>query len=102
MAGRKAWPVGQCRVCLGWGEKPQYADCVACSSWRQQHPEQAPCRRCEHVSHLNTDGLCRLCLQVIRTFDAGWITHRAAGRPCQLALILPGVRLPRSHRLTAR
>lgn len=89
--------MGQCRVCLGWGEKPQYADCVACSSWRQLHPEQALCRRCGHVSHLNTDGLCRLCLQVIRTFDAGWIADRAARRPCQLALILPGVRLPRSQ-----
>ncbi|MGW6978847.1 site-specific integrase [Streptomyces sp. NPDC054932] len=22
MARRKAWPVGQCRVCLSWGEKP--------------------------------------------------------------------------------
>jgi hypothetical protein len=97
MAQRKAWPIGQCRVCLGWGEKPQYADCVACSSWRQLHPEHAPCRRCGHVSHLNTDGLCRLCLQVIRTFDAEWIATPVAGQPCQLALILPGVRPPRSQ-----
>lgn len=97
MARRKAWPVGQCRVCLGWGEKPQYADCVACSSWRQLHPEQATCRRCGHLSHLNTDGLCRLCLQVIRTFDAEWIAAPVAGQPCQLALILPGVRPPRSQ-----
>ncbi|MER6416744.1 hypothetical protein [Streptomyces humidus] len=99
MARRKAWPVGQCRVCLGWGEKPQYADCVACSSWRHLHPEQAPCRRCGHASHLNTDGLCRLCLQVIRTSDAEWITSPVAGQSCQLALILPGVRLPRSQPL---
>lgn len=97
MARRKAWPVGQCRVCLGWGEKPQYADCVACSSWRHLHPGQAPCRRCGHASHLNIDGLCRLCLQVIRTFDAEWIADPVAGQPCQLALILPGVRLPRSQ-----
>jgi hypothetical protein len=97
VARRKAWPVGQCRVCLSWGEKPQYADCVACSSWRQLHPEQALCRRCGHESHLNTDGLCRLCLQTIRTFDAEWIADPVGGRPCQLALILPGVRLPRSQ-----
>ncbi|MGH3261571.1 MAG: hypothetical protein ACRDNS_06210, partial [Trebonia sp.] len=97
MARRKAWPVGQCRVCLGWGEKPQYADCVACSTWRQLHPEQALCRRCGHESHLNTDGLCRLCLQTIRIFDAEWIADPVAGRPCQLALILAGVRLPSSQ-----
>ncbi|MFC7265502.1 site-specific integrase [Streptomyces lutosisoli] len=97
MAQRRAWPIGQCRVCLGWGEKPQYADCGACSPWRRLHPEQAPCRRCGHRSHVNTDGLCRLCLQVIRTFDADWIADPIAGQPCQLALILPGVHLPRSQ-----
>ena len=54
----RPWPVGQCRVCLGWGEKPQFADCSACSSWRHLHPDVAPCRRCGHDSHVNTDGLC--------------------------------------------
>jgi site-specific recombinase XerD len=93
------WPVGQCRVCLGWGEKPQYADCVACSSWRAAHPDRAPCRRCEHDSHVNTDGLCRLCLLVIRLHDPGWITNPVGGRACQLMLILPGDRLPRSQPL---
>src|SRR5229473_1436188 len=37
------WPIGQCRVCLGWGEKPRYADCGACSSWRRLHPGLGPC-----------------------------------------------------------
>lgn len=93
------WPIGQCRVCLGWGEKPQYADCVACSSWRALHPERAPCRRCGHDSHVNTDGLCRLCLIVIRLHDPGWITNPVGGRSCQLMLILPGDRLPKSQPL---
>src|SRR5712692_4552378 len=93
------WPIGQCRVCLGWGEKPQYADCGACSSWRQLHPDQAPCRRCGHGSHVNTDGLCRLCLLTIRLGDPEWIAHPVGGRPSQLMLILPGDRLPRSQPL---
>ena len=93
------WPVGQCRVCLGWGEKPQYADCRACSSWRQLHPDRAPCRRCEHDSHVNTDGLCRLCLLTIRLHDPEWIAHPAGGRPSQLMLILPGDRLPTAQPL---
>jgi site-specific recombinase XerD len=93
------WPIGQCRVCLGWGEKPQYADCGACSSWRQLHPDQAPCRRCGHDNHLNTDGLCRLCLLTIRLEDPEWVAHPVAGRHAQLMLILPGDRLPRSQPL---
>jgi integrase len=96
---RTAWPIGQCRVCLGWGEKPRFADCVACSSWRQKHPEQGHCRRCRHGSHLNTDGLCRLCLRTIRLDDPTWVTHPSSGRPCQLMLILPGDRLPTSQPL---
>lgn len=93
------WPVGQCRVCLGWGEKPQYADCGACSSWRQLHPDLAPCRRCGHDSHVNTDGLCRMCLLTIRLHDPEWIAYPVGGRPSQLMLILPGDRLPRAQPL---
>jgi len=81
-------------VCLGWGELPQFADCGGCSSWRQKHTGRAPCRRCGHDSHVNTDGLCRLCLQAIRTEDPGWILNPVAGRPAQLRLILPGVHIP--------
>ena len=93
------WPVGQCRVCLGWGEKPQYADCSGCSSWRQLHPDVSPCRRCGHGSHVNTDGLCRLCLLNIRLHDPEWIIHQVGGRPSQLMLILPGDRPPRAQPL---
>ena len=97
MAAR--WPIGQCRVCLGWGEKPQFADCRACSSWRQLHPGQAPCRRCGHGSHVNTDGLCRLCLLTIRLDDPEWVANPVGGRPAQLMLILPGDRLPAAQPL---
>lgn len=93
------WPVGQCRVCLGWGEKPQYADCTACSSWRHLHPDLAPCRRCGHDSHVNTDGLCRLCLLNIRLHDPEWVARPRGGRPSQLMLILPGDRLPTAQPL---
>lgn len=93
------WPIGQCRVCLGWGEKRQYADCGTCSSWRQKYPDQAPCQRCGHDGYVNTDGLCRLCLLTIRLDDPEWITHPTGGRPSQLMLILPGDRLPRSQPL---
>jgi len=95
----RSWPVGPCRVCLGWGEKPQFADCVACSSWRHLHPDVAPCRRCGHDGNVNTDGLCRLCLLNIRLHDPEWITHQPGGRPSQLMLILPGDRLPRAQPL---
>ena len=99
MASRPRWPIGQCRVCLGWGEKPQFADCGGCSSWRGLHPEQAVCRRCAHVSHVNTDGLCRLCLITVRLDDPEWITNPIPGRSSQLLLILPGDRLPASQPL---
>ena len=59
----------------------------------------APCRRCGHDSHVNTDGVCRLCLLNIRLHDPEWITHQAGGRPSQLMLILPGDRPPRAQPL---
>ncbi|RVX40930.1 hypothetical protein EDD27_3377 [Nonomuraea polychroma] len=92
-------PIGQCRVCLGWGEKPQFADCIACSSWRQLHPAQARCRRCGHGSRVNTDGLCRLCLLTIRLDEPEWVAAPVGGRSAQLILILPGDRLPKSQPL---
>lgn len=96
---RRRWPIGQCRVCLGWGELPQFADCVACSNWRHLHPDRTRCRRCGHLSHVNTDGLCRPCLLSIRADDPQWITNPRPGGSCQLGLILPGVRLPRAQPL---
>jgi hypothetical protein len=72
---------------------------VACSSWRGLHPEQGRCRRCGHDGHINTDGLCRLCLLTIRLDDPEWIANPAGGGSYQLMLILPGDRLPRSQPL---
>ncbi|MGH3192296.1 MAG: hypothetical protein ACRDOL_34615 [Streptosporangiaceae bacterium] len=95
----RSWPVGQCRVCLGWGEKTQFADCTACSTWRHLHPGVAPCRRCGHDSHVNTDGLCRLCLLNIRLHDPEWVAYQSGGQSSQLMLILSGDRLPRSQPL---
>jgi len=95
----RSWPVGQCRVCLGWGEKTQFADCTACSSWRHLHPDVTSCRRCEHDSNVNTDGLCRLCLLNIRLHDPEWVARQSGGQPSQLMLILPGDRLPNAQPL---
>ncbi|MGH3194896.1 MAG: hypothetical protein ACRDNT_02960 [Streptosporangiaceae bacterium] len=95
----RSWPAGQCRVCLGWGEKTQFADCTACSSWRQLHPGMAPCHRCGHDSHVNTDELCRPCLLNIRLHDPEWVARRPGGQSSQLMLLLPGDRLPRSQPL---
>lgn len=86
-------------MCLCWGELPQFADCAACSPWRLKYRDRAACRRCGHDSHVNTDGLCRLCLQIIRTDDPGWINEPVSGRPSQLRFILPGLRLPRAQPL---
>ena len=38
---KKRWPVGQCPVCLGWGQMRQYTCCAACSKWRRAFPGQA-------------------------------------------------------------
>ena len=51
------------------------------------------------VSHVSRDGLCRPCLQIIRTDDPQWVFNPAPGRPVQLALILQGVRLPMASSL---
>lgn len=57
------------------------------------------CRRCQHVGHANTDGLCRACLTAIRCDDPTWITDPRPGGSCQLGLILPGLRLPSAQPL---
>lgn len=88
--------MGSCPGCQGWGELPQYAECGACANWRRRYPDRAGCRRCRHEDHLNTDGLCRLCLQSIRLVDHGWIlTPAPRARGCQLGLLWVGMpRLP--------
>jgi hypothetical protein len=96
---KRRWPVGQCPVCLGWGQMRQYTCCAACSKWRRAFPGQAACLRCSRVSHVSRDGLCRPCLLIVRTEDPGWIPAPEPGRPLQLAFLLPGVSLPRASSL---
>jgi hypothetical protein len=96
---KRRWPVGQCPVCLGWGQMRQYTCCAACSKWRRAFPGQAACLRCSRVTHVSRDGLCRPCLLIIRDGDPGWILRPEPGRPLQVAFLLPGVRLPRASSL---
>jgi hypothetical protein len=96
---KRRWPVGQCPVCLGWGQMRQYTCCAACSKWRRAFPGQAACQRCSRVSHVSRDGLCRPCLLIIRTQDPGWILAPEPGCPLQLGFLLPGVRMPRASSL---
>jgi hypothetical protein len=96
---KRRWPVGQCPVCLGWGQMRQYTCCAACSKWRRAFPGQAACLRCSRVSHVSRDGLCRPCLLIVRTEDPGWIPAPEPGRPLQLAFLLPGVSLARASSL---
>ncbi len=96
---KKRWPVGQCPVCLGWGQMRQYTCCAACSKWRRAFPARLACLRCSRVTHVSRDGLCRPCLLIVRAEDPGWILAPEPGRPLQLAFLLPGVRLPRASSL---
>jgi hypothetical protein len=89
-------PVGQCPVCLGWGEKRQQTVCGACAKWRRAFPGRHACRRCGHANHVSRDGLCRSCLQILRTDDPKWVFNPVPGRPVQLGFLLPGVRLARA------
>lgn len=95
-AHNRTWPIGQCPVCLGWGEKRQCTACAGCAKWRRAFPDQQHCLRCGHLHHVNGDGLCRACSQLLRRDDPDWIFHRTPGRPVQLALILPGIRPPKA------
>lgn len=99
MPTARIWPVGQCPVCLGWGELGQYTTCPACAKWRRAFPSQASCLRCGHRGHVSGDGLCRACTQVVRRDDPQWVLHRRPGQPVQLAFILPGVRGPKASPL---
>ena len=95
-ASRKNWPIGQCPVCLGWGERRQYTACPACAKWRRAFPEQKDCRRCGHINHVSREGLCRSCLQTVRLHDPGWVFNPVPGRPVQLGFLVRGVRLPKA------
>ena len=49
-------------------------------------PARRACLRCGRVSHVSRDGLCRPCLQIIRTEDPRGCCDPVPGRPVQLAL----------------
>jgi site-specific recombinase XerD len=76
---------------------------VACRSWQRTYPGRGACRRCRHEGHLNTDGLCRGCLQAIRTHDLDWLLQPTpGGRPTQLLLLLPGLAMTHAQPLDKR
>lgn len=103
MARQRRHPVGGCRGCLGWGELRESSLCSGCWSWQRAHPDRGACRRCLHDSHVNTDGLCRLCLQAIRTHDLDWLVRPTPdGRPTQLGLLLAGLPMPQAQPLDKR
>jgi hypothetical protein len=77
--------------------------CAACRSWQRTYPGRGACRRCRHKGHINTDGLCRLCLQAIRTHDLDWLLHPTpGGRSVQLVLLLPGLAMSSAQPLDKR
>ena len=96
--GVRNHPVGQCPVCLGWGEMRQSTRCAACAKWCRAFPGQHACLRCDRISHVSRDGL-PACLLVIRSDDPGWVFRPVPGRPVQLGFLLPGLRLPRASSL---
>ena len=99
MSQARNWPVGQCPICLGWGERRQSTSCAACAKWRRAFPGQRSCLRCGRITHVSRDGLCRSCLQIIRTDHPQWVFRPVPGWPVQLGLLLPGVRFPRASSL---
>ncbi|MEV4282786.1 site-specific integrase [Actinoplanes xinjiangensis] len=84
----RRYPVGQCLACLGWGELVNARECAACEGWRRAHSHRAHCRRCDQEHHVNSDGLCRPCLQLIRETDAAWLDDPVPGQPSQLLLVM--------------
>jgi integrase len=74
--------------CLGWGELVGPRACSSCVAWRLAHGQRGRCRRCDREHHVNSDGLCRRCLQIIRETDAAWLDDPAPSQPSQLRLLL--------------
>ena len=90
---------GQCQGCLGWGLLAQPPYCSPCHQWRsKKYHQPGACRRCGRPWLVNADSLCPPCITEIQESDAAWYFNPALEpRPVQLALILPGLRLP--HRM---
>lgn len=102
MARRRPLRAKTCPVCLGWGLLRDRL-CSGCATWARHCKDHEPCRRCRHVSLVNSDGLCRLCQRAVRAEDFGWLAAPAQwGRPTQLALILPGAPVTAAQPLTKR
>nr|WP_260616844.1 hypothetical protein [Streptomyces sp. WAC05458] len=78
-----------CEMCLSWLVLRWTRTCHGCRAWKRTYPERGVCPRCRHEAHLNTDGLCKPCLQAIRAVDdAEWALGGAGARPRDLQLIV--------------
>ncbi|WP_405589818.1 hypothetical protein [Streptomyces sp. NBC_01190] len=78
-----------CEMCLSWSVLRWTRTCQGCRAWKRTHPEVGVCPRCRHEAHLNTDGLCKPCLQAIRAVDdAEWALRVPGSRPRDLQLII--------------
>lgn len=76
-----------CDMCLGWSVMRWSRICSGCKAWKRQYRERGMCPRCRHEGHLNTDGLCKPCLQAIRAEDdAEWALGVPGARPRDLQL----------------
>ncbi|GFH35273.1 hypothetical protein SCWH03_14880 [Streptomyces pacificus] len=76
-----------CVDCLGWVVLNQRGACAGCRRWRQHYRERGTCPRCRHERLLNSDGLCRSCLQAIRLLDdAEWALGIDGAPPRDLQL----------------
>ncbi|MBE1579498.1 MULTISPECIES: hypothetical protein [Pseudonocardiaceae] len=54
--------VDSCPDCHAWGTRRGNAWlCEGCRGWRRHHPDRADCVICARMSHVNANGLCRLC-----------------------------------------
>jgi hypothetical protein len=66
--------VDSCPDCHAWGTRRGNAWlCEGCRGWRRHHPDRADCVICARTSHVNDDGLCRLCRK-----QALWLPNGAS------------------------
>jgi hypothetical protein len=91
-----------CELCPSWSLLYWTRICAARRSWKTANPERGVCPRCRHDAHLNTDGLCRPCLQAIRTEDdTEWALglESARVRDMQLLVVTDRDRANKARRL---
>ena len=76
-------------MCWGWFVLRWNRMCTGCRAWKGKYPTRGVCPRCQYEAHLNTDGLCKPCLQAIRAEDdAEWALALDTARPRHLQLLL--------------